>query len=61
MLHCIVSTPIVYDFHVRESLALLECRNVVEKAGMFFLHEFDFRVLLWWSQASSAGLHDRSG
>lgn len=45
MLRCIVSTPIVYDFHVRESLALLECRNVVEKAGMFFLHEFDLDLL----------------
>ena len=41
MLRCIVSTPIVYDFHVRESLALLECRTVVEKAGMLFLHELD--------------------
>ena len=41
MLRCIVSTPIVYDFHVRESLALMEYRNVVEKAGMFFLQELE--------------------
>jgi hypothetical protein len=45
MLRCIVSTPIVYDFHVRESLALLKCRIVVEKAGMFFLHDLDLDFL----------------
>jgi hypothetical protein len=41
MLSCIVSMPIIYDFHVRESLALLECHTVVENAGLFFLHELD--------------------
>ncbi|KAG1832549.1 hypothetical protein DFJ58DRAFT_736334 [Suillus subalutaceus] len=41
MLRSTTSTPIVYDFHVRESLALLEYRNVLETAGMFFLQEFD--------------------
>ncbi|KAG1834023.1 hypothetical protein DFJ58DRAFT_670739 [Suillus subalutaceus] len=41
MLRSTTSTPIVYDFHVRESLALLEYRNVLETAGMFFLREFD--------------------
>ncbi|KAG1791286.1 uncharacterized protein BJ212DRAFT_1252101, partial [Suillus subaureus] len=41
MLRSTISTPIVYDFHVRESLALLEYRNVLETAGMFFLQDFD--------------------
>ncbi|KAG1718054.1 uncharacterized protein EDB91DRAFT_1067025, partial [Suillus paluster] len=41
MLRSTTSTPIIYDFHVRESLALLEYRNVLETAGMFFLQEFD--------------------
>ncbi|KAG1789580.1 uncharacterized protein HD556DRAFT_1446798 [Suillus plorans] len=41
MLRSTISTPIVYDRHVRESLALLEYRNVLETAGMFFLQEFD--------------------
>ncbi|KAG1873235.1 hypothetical protein F4604DRAFT_1681273 [Suillus subluteus] len=34
-------TPIVFDSHLRESLALLEYRNVLETAGMFFLQDFD--------------------
>ncbi|KAG1718252.1 uncharacterized protein EDB91DRAFT_1066822, partial [Suillus paluster] len=41
MLRSTTSTPIIYDFHVRESLALLEYRNVLETAGMFFLQKFD--------------------
>lgn len=41
MLHSTISTPIVFDSHLRESLALLEYRNVLETAGMFFLQEFD--------------------
>ncbi|KAH0834639.1 hypothetical protein J3R83DRAFT_10148 [Lanmaoa asiatica] len=41
MLRCIVSTPIIYDFHVRESLALMKYRNIVKKAGMFFLQELE--------------------
>ncbi|KAF8548951.1 hypothetical protein OG21DRAFT_1488945 [Imleria badia] len=45
MLRCIVSTPIVYDFHVRDSLALLKWRIVAEKAGMFFLHDLDLDFL----------------
>ena len=41
MLRSTTSTPIIYDLHVRESLALLEYRNVLETAGMFFLQDFD--------------------
>ncbi|KAG2045498.1 hypothetical protein BDR06DRAFT_1015590 [Suillus hirtellus] len=41
MLRSTTSTPIIYDSHVRESLALLEYRNVLETAGMFFLQDFD--------------------
>ncbi|KAG2116293.1 hypothetical protein DEU56DRAFT_761564 [Suillus clintonianus] len=41
MLRSTTSTPIIYDSHVRESLALLEYRNILETAGMFFLHDFD--------------------
>jgi hypothetical protein len=41
MLRCTTTTPIIFDAHLRESLALLEYRNVLETAGMFFLHEFD--------------------
>ena len=41
MLQSIISTPIVYDFHVRESLALLKYRHVVEQANMFFLLELE--------------------
>ncbi|KAG1767526.1 hypothetical protein EDD22DRAFT_949981 [Suillus occidentalis] len=43
MLRCTITTPIIFDPHLRESLALLEYRNVVETAGMFFLQEFDLR------------------
>jgi hypothetical protein len=39
MLRSTISTPIIFDFHVRESLALLEYRNVVKQANMFFLQE----------------------
>ncbi|KAG2335848.1 hypothetical protein BDR05DRAFT_953779 [Suillus weaverae] len=41
MLRSTTTTPIVYDFHIHESLALLEYRNVLETTGMFFLQEFD--------------------
>jgi hypothetical protein len=41
MLCATTSTPIVYDFHVHKSLALLEYRNVLKTAGMFFLQDFD--------------------
>ncbi|KAG1846660.1 hypothetical protein C8R48DRAFT_563549, partial [Suillus tomentosus] len=41
MLRSTTSTPIIYDSHVRESLTLLEYRNVLETAGMFFLQDFD--------------------
>jgi hypothetical protein len=41
MLCVTTSTPIVYDFHVHKSLALLEYRNVLKTAGMFFLQDFD--------------------
>ncbi|KAG1789583.1 uncharacterized protein HD556DRAFT_1492627, partial [Suillus plorans] len=41
MLRSTTSTPIIYDFHIRESLALLEYRNVLETAGMFFVQDFD--------------------
>lgn len=45
MLRCIITTPIIYDFHVRESMALLECRNVVAKAKMFFLHDLELNLV----------------
>ena len=41
MLRSTTSTPKIYDSHVRESLALLEYRNILETAGMFFLQDFD--------------------
>ncbi|KIJ58749.1 hypothetical protein HYDPIDRAFT_33862 [Hydnomerulius pinastri MD-312] len=41
MLRCVTSTPIVFDYHVRESLALLGYRNVLETANMFFLQDLD--------------------
>ncbi|OJA20364.1 hypothetical protein AZE42_07317 [Rhizopogon vesiculosus] len=41
MLRSTTSTPIAYDHHVRESLALLQFRNVLETAGIFFLHDFN--------------------
>ncbi|KAG1717804.1 hypothetical protein EDB19DRAFT_1839136 [Suillus lakei] len=41
MLRSTTSTPKIYDSHVRESLALLEYRNVLETAGMFFLQDFN--------------------
>ncbi|KAG1859385.1 hypothetical protein C8R48DRAFT_774723 [Suillus tomentosus] len=41
MLRSTTSTPIIYDSHVCESLALLEYRNVLETAGMFFLQDFN--------------------
>ena len=41
MLCCVTSTPIIFDFHVRESLALLEYQDVLETANMFFLQELD--------------------
>ncbi|KAG1839613.1 hypothetical protein C8R48DRAFT_621556 [Suillus tomentosus] len=41
MLRSTTSTPIIYDFHIRESLALLEYRNVLETSGMFFVHDFE--------------------
>ncbi|KAF8429402.1 hypothetical protein L210DRAFT_3418840 [Boletus edulis BED1] len=43
MLRCMICTPLVYDFHVRESLALLDYRNVLRNVDMFFLHELDAR------------------
>ena len=74
MLRSIISTPIVYDFHVRESLALLKYRHVVEQANMFFLLELeldlqpclnsvqesdDFRVLALMGLNAKAQ-HDRA-
>ncbi|KAG2029786.1 hypothetical protein BDR03DRAFT_975545, partial [Suillus americanus] len=41
MLRSTTSTPIVFNSHLRKSLALLEYRNILETAGMFFLQEFD--------------------
>ena len=41
MLRSTISTPIVYDFHVRESLALLKYRHIVEQANMFFVLELE--------------------
>ena len=39
MLWCIISIPVVSDFHVQESLALMEYHNIMEKANIFFLQE----------------------
>ena len=36
-----MSTSIIYDFHVRESLILLKYHHVVEQANMFFLQELE--------------------
>ncbi|KIJ57760.1 hypothetical protein HYDPIDRAFT_34815 [Hydnomerulius pinastri MD-312] len=44
MLRCVTSTPIMFDHHVRESLALLEYRNVLETANMFFLQELNINL-----------------
>lgn len=44
MLRSAITTPIVYDFHVRESLALIEYYNVVKKANMFFLQELELNL-----------------
>ncbi|KAG1726208.1 hypothetical protein EDB19DRAFT_1914718 [Suillus lakei] len=41
MLHSTTSTPKIYDSHVLKSLALLEYRNILETAGMFFLQDFN--------------------
>ena len=41
VLRSTISTSIVYEFHVRESLALLEYCRVVEQANMFFLQELE--------------------
>src|SRR5258708_15344395 len=41
MLRSTTSAPKLYGSRVRESLALLEYRNVLETAGMFFLQDFD--------------------
>ncbi|KAG1863287.1 hypothetical protein DFJ58DRAFT_725189 [Suillus subalutaceus] len=41
MLRATTSTPIVFDSHVRESLALINYKTVLETAGMLFLQEFD--------------------
>ncbi|KAG1763499.1 hypothetical protein EV702DRAFT_1051804 [Suillus placidus] len=41
MLCLTTSTPIIYGLHIRKSLTLLEYRNVLEMAGMFFLQDFD--------------------
>lgn len=41
MLRATITTPIAFDSHVRESLALIKFKTVLETAGMLFLQEFD--------------------
>ncbi|KAF9234754.1 hypothetical protein BU15DRAFT_36660, partial [Melanogaster broomeanus] len=41
MIRSISSTPIILDFHVRESMALLRFSQVCERFGMFFLFDLD--------------------
>jgi len=41
MLRATTSTPIVFDSHVRESLALIDYKTVSKTSGMLFLQEFD--------------------
>ncbi|KAG2090276.1 hypothetical protein BD769DRAFT_1395849 [Suillus cothurnatus] len=41
MLRSTILTPIVFDSHLWESLALINYKTVLEMAGMLFLQEFD--------------------
>ncbi|KAI6137535.1 hypothetical protein BKA82DRAFT_4023805 [Pisolithus tinctorius] len=41
MIWCTSTTAIILDFHVRESMALLQVSRVCERLGMFFLLDLD--------------------
>ncbi|KAI6149952.1 hypothetical protein BKA82DRAFT_4354048 [Pisolithus tinctorius] len=41
MIRCMSTTAIILDFHVRESMALLQVSRVCERLGMFFLLDLD--------------------
>ncbi|KAI5985909.1 hypothetical protein F5J12DRAFT_728958, partial [Pisolithus orientalis] len=41
MIRCTSTTAIILDFHVRESMALLQVSRVCERFGMFFLLDLD--------------------
>ncbi|KAI6143823.1 hypothetical protein BKA82DRAFT_4017515 [Pisolithus tinctorius] len=41
MIRCTSTTAIILDFHVRESMALLQVSRVCERLGMFFLLDLD--------------------
>jgi len=43
MIRCTSSTPIILDYHVRESMALLQFSRICERFGMFFLSDFDLQ------------------
>ncbi|KAF9222832.1 hypothetical protein BS17DRAFT_646087, partial [Gyrodon lividus] len=45
MIRSITSTPIILDFHVRESMALLRFSQVCERSGMFFLSDLDLKSM----------------
>ncbi|KAI5997367.1 hypothetical protein EDD15DRAFT_2162774 [Pisolithus albus] len=43
MIWCTSSTPIILDYHVRESMALLQFSRICERFGLFFLSDLDMR------------------
>ena len=43
MIRCTSSTPIILDYHVRESMGLLQFSRVCERLGMFFLYDLDLQ------------------
>jgi hypothetical protein len=45
MIRSITSTPIILDFHVRESMAILRFSQVCERSGMFFLSDLDLESI----------------
>ena len=43
LIRCTSSTPIVLDYHVRESMALLQFSRVSEQFNIFFLFDLDLQ------------------
>ncbi|KAI6096131.1 hypothetical protein F5141DRAFT_1067853 [Pisolithus sp. B1] len=43
MIRCTSSTPIILDYHVRESMALLQFSRICERFGLFFLCDLDLQ------------------
>ncbi|KAN0101312.1 hypothetical protein V8E55_001296 [Tylopilus felleus] len=43
LIRCTSSTPIILDYHVRESMALLQFSRICERFGMFFLMDLDLQ------------------